>query len=184
MSSLPSHAKRVFEGKIFDIYHWEQQLYDGSTTTFEVAKRPDSVVILAVDADKILVARDEQPTRPPVMTLPGGESDRGDDPESVARRELLEETGYEARQWDLLHSESIGSTKIDWTIHYFIARELTKVAAPDPGPGEKVQPQWVTFDEFVELTKRPDFQNLHFALRFYRSNPEQFESFRQRLFQR
>ncbi|MBI4032491.1 NUDIX hydrolase [Candidatus Berkelbacteria bacterium] len=182
MGKIPDHAKRVFNGVIFDIYQWEQTLYDGSTTIFEKAKRPDSVVVLAVNGNKILVARDEQPTASPVTTLPGGETERGDTPEAAARRELLEETGYHAATWELFGSESIDSTKIDWTIHYFIARNLKKVAAPDPGPGEMITPHWVPFEEFVDLTRQPDFRNIYFSLLFHRSSPEEIETFRQRLF--
>lgn len=35
---IPDHAKCVFKGVIFDVYQWEQKLYNGTTTTFEKLK--------------------------------------------------------------------------------------------------------------------------------------------------
>ena len=31
---LPEQAKKVFDGEIFDVYQWDQEMYDGSTETF------------------------------------------------------------------------------------------------------------------------------------------------------
>ncbi|MFZ2149837.1 MAG: hypothetical protein WAV15_01615 [Minisyncoccia bacterium] len=31
---IPPDAKRVFRGVVFDVYHWEQELYDGARTIF------------------------------------------------------------------------------------------------------------------------------------------------------
>lgn len=35
---LPPQAKKVFTGQIFDVYQWEQEMYDGSFETFEMLK--------------------------------------------------------------------------------------------------------------------------------------------------
>ena len=40
---IPPDAKRVFKGKIFEAYQWEQELYDGTKTIFEKLARDDSV---------------------------------------------------------------------------------------------------------------------------------------------
>lgn len=58
---IPPHAKRSFTGIIFDVYQWEQRLYDGSTTTFEKIKRSDTVnVILTTPDKKIILTRQEE----------------------------------------------------------------------------------------------------------------------------
>ena len=46
---VPADADKVFEGVIYDVYHWDQTLYDGSKAKFEMLKRPDTVVIIGID---------------------------------------------------------------------------------------------------------------------------------------
>ena len=53
---FPPQAKRVFKGMIFDVYQWEQEMYDGSTHTFEKIIRPDTVLVIPVTEDgKIII---------------------------------------------------------------------------------------------------------------------------------
>jgi hypothetical protein len=50
---IPKQAQRVFKGQIFDVYQWPQKLFDGSTQTFEMLKRPDTLTVLAIKNDKL-----------------------------------------------------------------------------------------------------------------------------------
>ena len=45
---MPEHAKKVFSGVMFDVYQWEQEMYDGSTATFEKLTRPDTAQVIPV----------------------------------------------------------------------------------------------------------------------------------------
>lgn len=36
LMKIPSTAKRVFKGIIFDVYRWEQEMFDETTSTFEI----------------------------------------------------------------------------------------------------------------------------------------------------
>jgi ADP-ribose pyrophosphatase len=62
-SLIPDHAECVFKGVIFDVYQWQQELYDGTATTFERIRRPDTVEVIGVTDHKILIVNDEQPMR-------------------------------------------------------------------------------------------------------------------------
>ena len=157
---LPPHAKRVFEGDIFDVYQWEQELYDGSKITFEKIKRDDTVVVIPVLQDRrILIERDEQPGRSAITTFPAGRMDKeGEDPLSAAKRELREETGYESDEWSLWRAFQ-PVTKIDWAIYIFVARNCRKAGEPELDAGERISVEAKTFDEVLELAKDPDFVN-------------------------
>src|SRR3989338_296819 len=127
--SLPPQAKKVFAGQIFDVYQWDQTLFDGTTAVFEMLKRPNSVEVIATSGDKILVAEEEQPGRPPFYTLVGGRQEVGEPPEDAGKRELLEESGCISHDWEL-YKEFQPTSKIDWTIYIYIARGCTVAQKP------------------------------------------------------
>ena len=148
---LPANARRVFQGVIFDVYQWEVDGYDGKKMIFEKVKRPDTVVVFPVTEDgKIVLIFEEQPGTRPALGTVGGRVDEGEDILDAAKRELLEETGYEASEW-LLFDAVQPASKIEWAVYTFIARGCKKVAAQNLDGGEKIQLRVVDFDQFVEL---------------------------------
>ena len=154
---IPEHAKKVFKGILFDVYQWEQKLFDGTTTTFEKLKRTDSVDIYAVLPDgRILLSEQEQPGKEPFISTLGGRVDEGEDILSAAKRELLEESGYEAEEFILWKAEHPAS-KIDWVIYTFVAKGLRKVTGLNLDGGEKIILKPVTFDELLEIGQNAKF---------------------------
>src|SRR6185503_17025636 len=98
--AIPKNAKRVFKGIIFDVYQWQQKIYDGSHRTFEKIKRQDTVVVLATTDDKkIIIQKQIQPGYNWFLSSPSGRMDKpGESPRQCALRELLEETGMKPRK--------------------------------------------------------------------------------------
>ena len=162
---IPAHAKRVFSGRIFDVYQWEQEMFDGTTEIFEKLKRPDTVVVYPILPDgRIILTEQEQPGKEPFIGATGGRVDDGEEILEAAQRELLEESGYKAEKYILWDAQQpIG--KIDWAIYTFIAKGLTKGAGPDLDPGEKITLKPVTFDEFLEMGTNERFSEKAIALR-------------------
>lgn len=154
---LPENAKQVFKGEIFDVYQWEQELYDGKKAIFEKLKRPDTVVVFPILADgRIILTEQEQPGKKSFIGATGGRVDEGEDPLEAAKRELLEESGYEAKNLVLWHAEQVTS-KIDWAIFVFVAKGIKKVSEQKLDAGEKISLRIVTFDEFLEIVTDPRF---------------------------
>ncbi len=155
---IPENAKKVFSGVIFDVYQWQQQMYDGSFKTFEKIGRDDAVNIIAITADnKIIVTEEEQPNKRPFITIPGGKIEKDEDPETAAKRELLEETGYAPERLELFSAIQPFS-KMDWTIYTFIGRDSKKVAEQRLDNGEKIDLKLVSFEEFLDITEHPLFR--------------------------
>ncbi len=180
---IPEHAKMVFKGKIFEVWQWEQTLFDGTKATFERLKRPDTVEILVTVGDKILVQKEQQPDTEEFMSTPAGRIYEGEDPITAARRELLEETGYVSEDWELVTQE-MPLGKMEWVIYLFIARNCVKKQDADPGVGEKVWPFLVSFEEFLQLSDDPTFRSITTRQLLWRArlDPKKKEELRAILF--
>jgi len=124
---IPENAKKVFDGIMFDIYQWEQEMFDGTKQTFEMLERSPSTDVISVVDDKIMVLIQEQPTKPLFPSLAGGRVEKGSTLLETAKREMLEETGYEAQEWKLL-GEWFGASKLYFHESVFIAKNCKKVA--------------------------------------------------------
>ncbi len=151
---IPEHAKLVFKGILFDTYQWEQEMFDGTKATFEKLKRSDTVSVFAVLPDgKILLTEQEQPGKEPFIAATGGRVDEGEDILAAAKRELLEESGYEAEEFILWNAYQ-PTSKIDWVVYIFIAKGLKKVADLHLDAGEKIKLYPVTFDKLVDIATK------------------------------
>lgn len=155
---IPGNAKLVFKGQLFDVYQWEQELFDGSKKIFEKIKRPDTVVVFPVLPDgSILLTKQSQPGREAFVDGAGGRMDKNEDPLQAAQRELLEETGYQAKEyvlWKAIHP----TAKIEWVVYVFIAKDCTKSEETNLEGGEKVDLMPVTFEEFLGQSKNEQFR--------------------------
>lgn len=179
---IPAHARCVFKGVLFDVYQWEQELFDGTTATFERIKRPDTVVVFPVLPDgRIILTEQEQPGKAPFIGTTGGRVDEGEDILSAAQRELREESGYAAASLELWDAQQpIG--KIDWAVFTFIAKGLTHVSDLDLDAGEKITLKFVTFDELIEIGMQPHFFEREIVRYFIEAkwDAEKREALRQR----
>ena len=155
---LPSHARKVFEGVIFDIYQWEQEMYDGSIEVFEkAARKKDAVAVFTVmENGNVLLLDQEQPGRESFISAPGGMIEPGETPEEAAHRELREETGCVASDMTLWYALQ-PQRKTDWVVYMYIATGCRKEHEPTLESGEKIAPREVPFDVFLEEAVRPEF---------------------------
>ncbi|WP_342822138.1 NUDIX hydrolase [Candidatus Lucifugimonas marina] len=101
---------------------------------------PDFIEVFAVSDDGYVLA--EQQYKHGVgevsLTLPSGNIEHREDPESAARRELLEETGYSASEFRKLGEYVVHGNYGCATAHLFMARGIKKVAEPNSGDLEEM----------------------------------------------
>lgn len=154
---IPFGAKCVFRGVIFDVWQWKQKMFDGSFAIFEKLKRPDTVNVIAVVGQKILLLKQKQPDwKKCKNTLAGGRADEGESPLEAAKRELLEESGYISNDWKLWKKQN-PYNKLIWTVYTFVAHNCVQKQKPKKDAGERIKPALVTFEEFLKLSDNPDF---------------------------
>jgi len=174
---IPKEAECKFRGELFDVYQWPQELFDGSKATFEMLKREDTVVIIAVltaeeqkrlgkvtddepAEDKIVITYQTQPHQDWFYDYPGGRHDNPEETElEAAKRELREETGLSFRDWKLVEVHQ-PFTKIDWLVYTFVATGLVEQTEQGLDAGEKIEVLEVTLSELREYAKKPNSKYL------------------------
>jgi len=121
-------------------------MFDGSTEIFEKICRPATIEIIATVGDKIIIEEQSQPRHKNFISLVSGRQEKGESALATAKRELLEETGYKADDWKCLGAFSIDGNRGFGKAHIYLARDLHKVAEPDPDDLEDAQIQIVPLD--------------------------------------
>lgn len=85
------------------------------------------------------------------LCAPAGFVNPGESPLQAAQRELIEETGYEASEWQDLGSFVVDGNRQCGTAHIFLARNANLVRLPNnPDPNEVVETQLVTPRQFFQ----------------------------------
>ena len=112
----------------------------GGRFTRDIVRSPGAVAVVAMFDDRsVLLVRQYRAAFDSFVTeIPAGMRDvDGEDPESTARRELVEETGFEASSWRLLHRffPSVGMT--DAVLQVFLATDLREVGRAAHGVEEE-----------------------------------------------
>jgi ADP-ribose pyrophosphatase len=95
-----------------------------------------------------------------MFQLPAGYMDRPDEsPLECAKRELLEETGYTAREWSPLGRLSVDGNRGMGHAYFFMARGLQAVTAPDSGDLETLTVRWLSLEEIRCRWRAGHFDN-------------------------
>lgn len=119
-------SEEVFAGKLLRVKRDTVRLPDGKQATREFVTHPGAVVMIAeLPNGKLLFERQfRYPLRRVFLELPAGKIDHGEPILDTARRELLEETGYTARDWEYLGVMHPCIGYSDERIEIFTARGL------------------------------------------------------------
>jgi ADP-ribose pyrophosphatase len=139
---------------------------DGSRSRRDIAGHPGAVAIVALDAEGrvALVRQFRVATGKHLLEIPAGTLDtdeatgRGEEPDSAARRELEEETGYRARGWRRLASFWTAPGFATELMHLYLATDLEeadgdRLAADDD---EDLELEWLPIDAALEAAERGD----------------------------
>lgn len=124
--------KVLFEGRVIDLHIEEVELPNGNTSTREIIKHPGAVAVLALtDENKIIMVQQYRKALDKVIVeIPAGKLEKGEEPDSTARRELEEETGYACESLTPLISFYTSPGFADELVHLFVAKGLKKIDNP------------------------------------------------------
>lgn len=117
----------AYDGHFLKVQRDAVRLPNGKTTQREYIKHPGAVVILPVlDDGSILLERQfRYPLDRVFIEFPAGKLDPNEDSLTCAKRELCEETGYTARDWQFVCKIHNAIAYSDEYLDLFIARGLT-----------------------------------------------------------
>lgn len=136
-------SRLAYDGGFLRMRRDEVRLPDGAPAWREYVEHPGAVMMMAfLDEETVLLERQYRyPLRRHFIELPAGKLERDESALETAKRELVEECGYEAAEWwhvATLHP-CIGYS--DEVIELYGARGLTHVGARlDPGEHLEVFP--------------------------------------------
>jgi len=121
--------ERVFSGRLLKVELDHVKLPNGTESTREYIRHPGAVAIVPVldDGRIVLVKQCRYPLGTVMWEIPAGKLDHGEneDPLECAKRELSEETGYDASNWQKLISIATTPGFSDEIIHLYKAWGLT-----------------------------------------------------------
>jgi ADP-ribose pyrophosphatase len=148
-------SKVVYNGKVFKVTSDKVKEPSGITATRDVVLHSGSVVVLAIDEGgdepRVLLERQYRyAAQDYLWELPAGRIDPGEVALAGAKRELIEETGYRAKQWKraMIFYSSPGF--LDETMAIYLARELTSGEA-QPEADESIECELVPLSETIDM---------------------------------
>lgn len=151
----------------------------------DVVVHPGAVAVLALDdAGQVLLIRQyRHPVSRLLWEIPAGLRDvAGEPPWHTARRELLEEAGYRARDWRVLADYYSSPGFTTERLRIYLARELEFVPAdkrnfvPEDEESQLV-PAWLPLDEAVRKVLAGELHNGATALGLLASYAARSEGF-------
>ena len=147
-------SRRIFDGRVVRLRVDTLTMPGGGTADREICDHDDAVAIVALDAGNrlVMVRQYRHAVGERLWELPAGLCDvDGEEHVDTARRELVEETGLEARTWrhviKLVPSPGFSTERV----HVYLATDLREVDRPEPEHEEAdMEIAWMPFAEAVD----------------------------------
>jgi len=124
--------KSGYEGSIVSISKERFRLPNGVECEYDLLELPDVVAIvplLKVEGEAeprvVLLEQFRHAVGGYILEIPAGHVESGEDPLESARRELREETGFDAARWTPIASTFTIPGLAAQRMHYFLAEDLT-----------------------------------------------------------
>jgi ADP-ribose pyrophosphatase len=116
-----------------------------------------NVIALTKKGEVVLVKQYRHGICDVLWEFPGGVVEDDEDPMEGAKRELLEETGYQATDLIPIGRLYPNPALQTNTLHCFLALDVQKVAEQNLDAGEDIEVELAPLNQLIEMAKRGDF---------------------------
>jgi ADP-ribose pyrophosphatase len=155
MSEEIIKSEYLYRGRVVTLRLDQVRLPTQQIVAREIVEHRGAVVIVALDARKrVLLVRQYRPgAGSELLEIPAGTLEANEDPAFCAARELKEETGYHAAQWQALghfySSPGICTEKM----YLFLVRRLTRGTAA-PEEDELIRAEFAPLNRALKMIER------------------------------
>ena len=147
---------KVYETPIFSL----QQIklipdQKRTPSDFYVLDAPEWINIIALTPENeiLLVEQYRAGIDEPTLEIPGGMVDSGEEPMEAAKRELLEETGFESEKWSKFGKISANPAIQNNFTHLYLALDCIKTDEQKMDGTEDILLHQLPLNHFLELVK-------------------------------
>ena len=147
--------RRIYSNPYVNLCLVDVEQPDGRRWEYHVVRLRSLAAVVLLDAGErvLLMWRHRFITGSWGWELPMGLIEDGESPEEAARRELVEETGYEAGELVPLVYGHPANGITDSEHHIFLAKNATRVAEPTER-NESDRVEWVELDKVLAMIDR------------------------------
>lgn len=152
--------------KFLKIEYHRVKFDDGHTVTkWPWVITPDfiNVVVQRKQGDFLLYHQSKYAIEGDSLAIVGGYIEAGEKPLEAAKRELLEETGYEAPNWTSLGSYVVDANRGCGTCHLFLATDSYCIQDPNADDLETYEIRMLSKAEVIDAMKSRQFKTLTWA---------------------
>ena len=167
--AVPPAEQVLLEAPRFRVVRRNYPDQEGAMHVREVIVHPGAVVILPLlDEDRVCLIRNYRvAVHRELIELPAGTRDPSERSLATAQRELTEETGFEAAQWEQLPGFCMSPGILNEQMDVFVARGLTPGSARRE-PGELIHNLIVTWDEALAMCRDGRIEDAKTLAAFFR----------------
>ena len=160
MSATINSRTTVHRGKVFNLVRENVTLDNGVTTDMVFVEHPGAAAIVPLlDETRILMLKQYRHTlRDHIWEIPAGTVDHQESVISCAKRELIEETGFLAGNWQKLAEITPVPGYSNERIHIFLAADI-KPARQNLDKDEIIKVHEVKFSEAIKMIQTGEIQD-------------------------
>ena len=148
-------SETEYDGAFFSVRRDVYRHEDGEDAEREIVSHTGAVGIVALDGDRLWFVRQPREAigAPDLLEIPAGKLDEeGEEPLETAKRELAEEIGKQAAEWEPLGSFYTSPGFSDEQVHLFLATGLSDVdERPEVHENERIDVDVRPLAELEEL---------------------------------